>query len=132
MEKNVNMRAVTFLAFREALRILQSEEGKYHVLKDNRLIILTDFGQIFCNVDNDTPDSLGKFLANTVLNIRDKSLEGLSSEVSVTDDCELLVLENVVVVPFANPQVRLNYNVLTLFADQIVGISFGKPAFNIG
>lgn len=130
MEQKVDMREVTFLAFRTALQTLQDDKEKQLIPKDCHLVILTNFGQILYRVDEDKSGSIGKELANIILKIRDSTLEQIPPDMTVTNDCKMLVLENVTVVPFANPQASLTYSVLTLFTDEIVGITFGKPTFN--
>ncbi len=120
--KSIDVRAMTFEAFRCALKALQEKSDA--VLKDNCVIILTNFGQIICKVDEQ--ESVGESIAKAVLQVRDSELQKIPPETPVINECKTLLLKDVVIVPFANPQARLNYGVITLFTDQIAGISIGK------
>ncbi len=42
------------------------------------------------------------------------------------NDCQFMMLKNVVVTPYASPQDHIELDELILFSDQIVGISAGK------
>lgn len=120
--KSVDIRALTFESFRYTLKTMQGKPDS--VLKDNCVIVLTNFGQIFCKIDD--KESIGEIIAKAVLKARDSTLETIEPETPTINECKTLLLKDVVIIPFANPQVRLNYNVITLFTDQIVGLSIGS------
>jgi hypothetical protein len=126
--KSIDVRAITFEAFKTASKVLQKNTSV--TINDNRVIIITNFGQIFCDVED--KESIGETIAQIVLKVRDKELEKLPSKTSVINECKTLLLKDVTIIPFSNPQVRLNYGMITLFTDQIVGLSIGSlPDANI-
>ena len=120
--KSVDIHAITFDAFQYALKAMQGKTDS--VLKDNCVIVLTNFGQIFCKLDE--KESIGEIIAKAVLQARNSALENIEPETPTINECKTLILKNVVIIPFANPQVKINYNVITLFTDQIVGLSIGS------
>lgn len=120
--KSIDVRAMTFEAFRCAIEALQEKPDAD--LKDNCVIILTNFGQIICKVDDQ--ESVGEIIAKVVLQVRDSTLQKIPPETPVINKCKTLLLKNVVIIPFSNPQLRLNYDVIALFTNQIAGISIGK------
>ena len=123
---NIDVRLFTFEAFRLALKALQ--ENSDLGIQGNQVIVLTNFGQIICDLDS--KESIGEIIAKNILRARDSAIKNFSPETSLDCNNEMLLLKNVVIIPFSNPQVRLNYNVITVFADQIVGFSIGKLSCN--
>lgn len=124
--KNMNVRVFTFEAFRLALKALQ--ENADMGIQGNQVVVLTNFGQIICDLDS--KESIGEIIAKNILQARDSAIKKFSPDTSLGGDSEMLLLKNVVIIPFSNPQVRLNYNVITIFANQIVGFSIGKLSCN--
>lgn len=124
--KNMNVRVFTFEAFRLALKALQ--ENADMGIQGNQVVVLTNFGQIICDLDS--KESIGEIIAKNILQARDSAIKKFSHDTSLGGDSEMLLLKNVVIIPFSNPQVRLNYNVITIFANQIVGFSIGKLSCN--
>ena len=120
--KSVDIRALTFESFHCALKTMQGKPDS--VLKDNCVIVLTDFGQIFCKISE--KESIGEVIIKAVLKARDSALEKIEPETPTINECKTLLLKDVIIIPFANPQVRLNYNIITLFTDHIVGLSIGS------
>ena len=125
LNKCASVRTFTFEAFRLALSALQKNPDIG--MHDNKVIILTNFGQIICGTDD--KESIGEMIAKNILQARDTAINNFS-EMATDNDDEMLLLKNVVIIPFANPQVRLNYNVVTIFVDQIVGFSIGNLSYN--
>lgn len=97
-------------------------------IQGNQVVVLTNFGQIICDLDS--KESIGEIIAKNILQARDSAIKKFSPDTSLGGDSEMLLLKNVVIIPFSNPQVRLNYNVITIFANQIVGFSIGKLSCN--
>lgn len=124
--KSIDIRALTFEAFRGALTVLQEKSDE---LKSNSIIVITNFGYIFCKIDDN--ESIDEWISKTILNARDSELKKIPPETPVINRCKTLFLKNVTIVPFANPLARLNHNVITIFTDQIVGLSIGKLPDNL-
>ena len=120
--KSVDIHALTFDAFQYALKAIQEKPDS--VIKDNCIIVLTNFGQIFCKLDD--KESIGEIIAKAVLKARDSALKNIEPETPTINECKTLILKNAVIIPFANPQVKINYSVITLFTNQIVGLSIGS------
>ena len=120
--KSVDIHALTFDALQCALKTMQGKPDS--VLKDNCVIVLTNFGQIFCKLDD--KKSIGEIIAKAVLQARDSVLKNIEPETPTINECKTLILKDAIIIPFANPQVKINYNVITLFTDQIVGLSIGS------
>ena len=125
--KSIDIRAVTFDAFRCALTVLQ--EKPEAAIKENSIIVITNFGEIFCKIDD--KESIDELISKTILNTRDSELKKIPPETPVLNKCKTLLLKNVTIIPFANPLARLNHNVITVFTDQIVGFSIGKLPDNL-
>lgn len=124
--KSIDIRALTFEAFRGALTVLQEKSDE---LKSNSIIVITNFGYIFCKIDDN--ESIDEWISKAILNARDSELEKIPPETPVINRCKTLLLKDVTIVPFTNPLARLNHNVITIFTDQIVGLSIGKLPDNL-
>lgn len=124
--KSIDIRALTFEAFRGAVTVLQEKSDE---LKANSIIVITNFGHIFCKFDDN--ESIDEWISKTILNIRNSELKKIPPETPVVNQCKTLLLKNVTIIPFANPQASFNHNVITIFTDQIVGFSIGKLPDNL-
>lgn len=115
----------------KALQNIKPEEKKPSSLDDHKLIIITNFANISCEIinlnDEENKDlSNAQFIIKTALKTTDNYYESFSADTTVINKSKTIVLKNAQVVPFANPQQILNYEVLTIFTDQIVGVTIGS------
>ena len=113
-----------------------SEEKKPFSLDGNKLIIITNFASIACEMitDNTNDQELtpAQLIINTALKAKDELYKTLPPDTNVINNSKTLILKNAQVVPFACPQHILDYEVLTLFTDQIVGVTIGSFNHNSG
>ena len=99
-------------------------------LDGNRLIIITNFASIACELITPNDDvkefSKAQVIFKAAMASTDKIYETLSPDALVISNSKTLLLKNAQIVPFASPQQTLNYEVLAIFTDQIVGVTIGN------
>lgn len=115
----------------KALQNIKPEEKKPISLDGNKLILITNFANISCEIinlnDEENKDlSNAQFIIKTALKTTENYYKSFSADTSVINKSQTLVLKNAQVVPFANPQQILNYEVLAIFTDQIAGVTIGS------
>lgn len=107
-----------------------AKEKKPVSLDGNNVIIITNFASIACELiypDADTKElSTAQLIFKTAFDSSEKIYETFSSDTTIVNNSKTLLLKNAQIVPFACPQHILNYEVLALFTDQIVGVTFGS------
>ncbi|WP_281696816.1 hypothetical protein [Acidaminococcus massiliensis] len=114
----------------KAFKSANSESKAPFSLDGNRLIIITNFANISCELINPADDvkdsSNAQAIFKTITASTEKMYETLPSDALVINNSKTLLLKNAQVVPFACPQQTLNYEVLAIFTDQIVGVTIGN------
>lgn len=97
------------------------------------LFITTNFGIITGEVQNlddvAAQEDVGAQIDNIIFKSRNNILAALEkdygSDANIVNNSSLIVIKNATIIPFVSPQNRLTFNRFLLFADQIVGISYG-------
>lgn len=85
--------------------------------------VITNFGHVYCEVcDSSEPSSDSEKITLEALKFIGESAKRLPKN---NGNSQIVTLKNVTIKPFTNPNLAVNYKVLVLFVDQIVGITFG-------
>lgn len=143
IKNRIDLRHQTLSLFNSAVETLKSNENDVITIgADTGVLIMTNFGVVSGNIkelgtseestEETKPGQLVfKMLLEALLKTRNQYLsedeESIGQEnLRVINDSSFVVLENVVVTPFANPNVKTKFESLMLFTDQIVGITFGS------
>lgn len=128
LEERIDTKANTVFTFHRFLEEFQEKENDFLKLEGNQLIIITNFGQITCDLllTDSKDQSTAELIANQVLEARDNNFKDLPLDTPIISNCKTILLKNVVITPFSNPSAAFRYAVLTLFTDQIVGVTVGK------
>ncbi len=107
-----------------------SEDKKPFSLDGNKLIIITNFASIACEIitdnTNDQELTTAQLIVNTVLKANDELYKTFPPDTPIINNSKTLILRNAQIIPFACPQKILNYEVFTIFTDQIVGVTIGS------
>ncbi|MEZ2659278.1 hypothetical protein [Aneurinibacillus aneurinilyticus] len=145
-QNTVDVKKYILGAFNTLVKGIQSGKMKgVEVGKDNQIMILTNFGTVYGNIqslteehdnNNATPwdasQEFMKIINEQALQLSEHLLSRDEKEISpenlrVINHSSPIYLENVTVIPYANPSSNLKFPSLLIFSDQIVGISFGSP-----
>jgi|GEM_PF-1378407 len=142
LNNRVDLRYHTLTMLNSGIESLKSKENnEISISDDTRVFIMTNFGLIAADIkelgvsDNSSENvkpgqKLFQLMLEALLNSRNNYLSEQEELIGqgnlrVINDSSFVVLENVTVIPFANPNTKSNLDSLILFTDQIVGISFG-------
>jgi len=134
MTKSVDMKTSLVNGFFKMIGIMKSGEIPITIDENTTLRILMTFGTIEGNVVNESHEELieKEDYASLVYSI---SIKGVNSNIAnfekeigkenikVVNYAEKLLLSNVTLVPYANPQTKFTYERLLIFSDQIVGVT---------
>ena len=134
MTKSVDMKTSLVNGFLKMIDIMKSGEIPITIDENTTLRILMTFGTIEGNVVNESHEELieKEDYASLVYSI---SIKGVNSNIAnfekeigkenikVVNYAEKLLLSNVTLVPYANPQTKFTYERLLIFSDQIVGVT---------
>ncbi|MBQ7199365.1 MAG: hypothetical protein IJS29_08895 [Selenomonadaceae bacterium] len=124
--KTVDIRKETVKAFNFILKKMEDEQVP---VGDVQLCIITNFGCITCKLasfESDDQTNADK-IAKLSLKFCDKLLEENATTANVINDCDTLILKDVILMPFANPEKHITYSSMVLFSNQIVGVSLVQP-----
>lgn len=133
LKNRIDTKVGTITALDLAVKAFKSANPESKVpfsLDGNRLIIITNFANISCELvtlnDDEKELSNAQTIFKTITASTEKMYETLPPDALVINNSKTLLLKNAQVVPFACPQQTLNYEVLAIFTDQIVGVTIGN------
>ena len=133
LKNRIDTKVGTITALDLAVKAFKSANSESKVpfsLDGNRLIIITNFANISCELINPADDvkdsSTSQTIFKTAMTSTDEIYETLSPDTIVINNSKTLLLKKAQVIPFACPQQTLNYEVLAIFTDQIVGVTIGN------
>ena len=133
LKSRIDTKVGTITALDLAVKAFKSANSESKVpfsLDGNRLIIITNFANISCELitlnDDEKELSNAQTIFKTITASTEKMYETLPPDTLVINNSKTLLLKNAQVVPFACPQQTLNYEVLAIFTDQIVGVTIGN------
>lgn len=141
LENRIDLKSITFSALDASLDVFKS--GKIEEIsigKNTRVIILTSFGIVEGNPikksitesDTDSPDLVNTFsttLLDNVFKIRNSEIQKLETqnpEFKLINDSSAILLSDVSVTPYSNPNAKSNLRYLILFTEDIKALSFGE------
>ncbi|WP_034440340.1 hypothetical protein [Clostridium ihumii] len=136
IEDRIDLKCLTFDCFCKSIDFLKSGELKNISVGENTtIVILTNFGimeGIPLKLSN-TKDTPSEILINELIpkifEIRNDEIIRLKEKnenLSLINDTSSILLKDVTIRPYSNPECISHIKYLTLFSDQIVGISFGE------
>jgi len=132
--KSVDMKTSLVNGFLKMIDIMKSGEIPITIDENTTLRILMTFGTIEGNIINETHEELieKEDYASLIYSI---SIKGVDSNIAsfekeigeenikIVNYTERILLSNVTLIPFANPQTKFTYERLLIFSDQIVGVT---------
>ena len=132
--KSVDMKISLVNGFFKMIEVMKSGETQITIDENTTLRILMTFGTIEGNVINDSHEkSIEKEDYSSILyslsikgvdnNIANFEKEIGEENIKVVNYTERILLSNVTLIPFANPQHKFTYERLLIFSDQIVGVT---------
>jgi hypothetical protein len=127
IKNRVDLKAETITTFATALNVIKDNIDSTG-FKKNRAILITSFGHITCDIvtndaTNDDPDEMSLF--SSAIEARNLLLAEQPDTSLITNNTSLIMFKNADVISFSNPLAITHFNALVLFADQIVGYTFG-------
>jgi hypothetical protein len=135
IKNRIDVKAQTIQVFVETIKKV-TEEEKPLLGRNTQVLILTTLGQVHGKIltftdNSDTTNDVSQILNERFLQLKNFGLAILEEkhngeEISIVNNSGLVVVIDATLKPYANPQSTYNYKVLNLFADQIVGFSFGE------
>ena len=134
MTKSIDMKMSLINGFHKMIEVMKSGETQITIDENTTLRILMTFGTIEGNIINETHEELieKEDYASLIYSI---SIKGVDSNIAsfkkeigeenikVVNYTERILLSNVTLIPFANPQTKFTYERLLIFSDQIVGVT---------
>ena len=134
MTKSIDMKMSLINGFHKMIEVMKSGETQITIDENTTLRILMTFGTIEGNIINETHEELieKEDYASLIYSI---SIKGVDSNIAsfkkeigeenikVVNYTERILLSNVTLIPFANPQHKFTYERLLIFSDQIVGVT---------
>lgn len=137
-ENRVDVKAETIRLFASAIKQFASQEKPF-LSPNTQVILLTTIGQVSGNIltymdqdqTEDAPVDAVQTLNEELLKLKTGGLavfeESLNcSAVNVVNNNGIVVIVDAVLKPYNAPNCSHAFKVLNLFADQIVGFSFGE------
>ncbi|AYB39708.1 hypothetical protein [Brevibacillus laterosporus] len=142
IKNRIDLKIQTLTLFNSAIETMKSEGiAGISLGSDTNVLIITNFGivsgdikQIRVQENSDESEKPGqivfKMLIETLVKSRNTFLskeEDLigHENVRAINDSSFVILENVTVTPFSNPNMKTHLESMILFSDQISGISYG-------
>jgi len=134
MTKSVDMNVSLVNGFFKMIEVMKSGETQITIDENTTLRILMTFGTIEGNVINDSHEELiekedySSMLYSLSIKGVDSNIASFEKEIGeenikVVNYTERILLSNVILTPFANPQHKFNYERLLIFSDQILGVT---------
>jgi len=134
MTKSVDMKISLVNGFFKMIDVMKSGETQITIDENTTLKILMTFGTIEGNIINYSHEELieKEDYASLVYSISikgvDNNIANFEKEIGkenikVVNYAENILLSNVTLVPYANPQTKFTYERLLIFSDQIVGVT---------
>ncbi len=133
MDKKVPMRSNT--AVDAKAFTLQAYQAAFNETKeaqeDSRIVLFTSSASIIGTVVTSKEREGYVQLNSAMLEKRDKLMQKLGEEkIPFINNASTIQLKNVTIRSFSNPEASLKLPVMNIFADQIVGFTFGEVAPN--
>ena len=134
MTKSVDMKTSLVNGFFKMIGIMKSGEIPITIDENTTLRILMTFGTIEGNVVNESHEELIEkedyasiFYSLSIKGV-DNNIANFEKEIGeenikVINYAENILLSNVTLVPYTNPQTKFTYERLLIFSDQIVGVT---------
>ena len=117
----VDVKAFTLQAYQAAFNETAQAE------KDPRIVLFTSSASILGTVVTTKERDSYVQINSTMLEKRDKLIQNLDEEkIPFINNASTIQLKNVTIRSFSNPETALNLPVMNIFADQIVGFTFGE------
>jgi len=134
MTKSVDMKISLVNGFFKMIDVMKSGETQITIDENTTLKILMTFGTIEGNVINDSHEELiekedySSMLYSLSIKGVDSNIASFEKEIGeenikVINYTGKLLLSNVTLIPYANPQTKFTYERLLIFSDQIVGVT---------
>ena len=134
MTKSVDMKISLVNGFFKMIDVMKSGETQITIDENTTLKILMTFGTIEGNVINDSHEELiekedySSMLYSLSIKGVDSNIASFEKEIGeenikVINYTGKLLLSNVTLIPYANPQHKFTYERLLIFSDQIVGVT---------
>lgn len=144
IETSIDFKGLYVSVFANSMDLLRSGKiEQMNVGPNTKLIIMTHSAQITADLfhaideeenykhDDDISRALKIFLKSIRYvvhqHISDVEQKMDYTEVKFGNQSHVIHLRDAVVTPFSNPSHTFTYKYLSIFSDQIVGISFGEP-----
>jgi len=135
LKNRIDVKAFTFDALCTAIDTIKSGEVEgVSIDAEAKIIIFTNFGIVEGTPISLLPKNSESNTSNIgalykaifkARNINLKELESQNENLTLINDASVIVLENAVITPYANPLNKTHSNNLVLFTDQIVGLAIG-------
>ncbi|MEK5089702.1 hypothetical protein MKY98_22845 [Paenibacillus sp. FSL M8-0228] len=115
--EKIDYKEMVIRAYAQAIDLAKDPEVKEISVSEpsSNLIILTNFGLIECELDNNSP--MHKLLLGVEMNIADRS--------EFVNETSLITIKNARLKPFSQNEIT-DLPIFSLFSDQIVGVSAGS------
>jgi hypothetical protein len=129
IKNRIDLKATTVTAFAYALNSMKEEDS---IGQNTKLLLLTSMGTIEGEIyfpNDNNKDNVGVVLSDAFINIRNNILcddEAEMDKPTIVNDTSIITIVNAKVTPFSNSNNVLTLATLNLFADQILGFSFGE------
>jgi hypothetical protein len=128
IKNSVDLKESNIIAFAATINAAKDNSESTN-FKKNRLILITNFGHITCDIVIDDDTYAATFFAQAT-KTRNLYLTEQPNIPLVTNNSTLLLVENADVVSFSNLSAKTHFDSLALFTDQIVGYTFGIASPN--
>jgi hypothetical protein len=138
MDSRVDLKAFTYECFNVAIDVLKSGELENVSLSPNtKVLFLTQFGIVEGtpskkdSPNNNVKEAFTNMLIFKTFEGRNQKIEDMKTknpDLTIINDTGSIVLENVVITSYANPDSKFNLGTFVLFTDSIIGISFGETS----
>jgi len=129
IKNRIDLKATTVTAFAYALDSMKEENS---IGQNTNLVLLTNMGTIEGDIyfpNDKNKDNVGVILSDSFINIRNNILCDDEAEIekpNIVNDTSIITIVNAKITPFSNSNNILTLATLNLFADQILGFSFGE------
>lgn len=134
MENSIDLKALTFTSFSEIVNFMKSSKDPV-IGPNTSIVLLTNFGIVqgtqmeFNATEDDSVNAVMNVIISNTFDLRNKhisKLENQNEQLKIINDCRSIVLKDVTITTYVNPDSKINLGQLILFSDQIVGMSFGE------